>query len=142
MEEYLKKYKRLLILHRVFIIGYCAIAMLAFLGGLTGIVIFAVKGIDSLISICAVVCLVVPIVMLILYLVCLQWLWDKRFERQNGEIQNSDLSSDEIMELGKKLNIDLFGIAVAKRCEELGIEHLPEGYIRDAIMPKAEDFVK
>lgn len=135
MDKYYRKYKKLLIIHKIFIIGYCVIAALAFLGGLVGIIISAIRNIDSLIAMCGILTLVVPIVMLILYLVCFQWLWDKRYDRMDSELCSSNLSSNEILELGKKLKRDLFSVAVDKRCKELGMESVPEWCVRDGVLP-------
>ncbi len=135
MDKYYRKYRNLIVIHKTFIIGYCAIAALSFLGGLVGIIICAIRNLDSLITVCVILTLVVPIVMLILYLVCFQWLWDKRYDRLNSELRSSSLSANEILELGKKLKRDLFSVAVDKRCKELGLESVPEWCVRDGVLP-------
>lgn len=140
METYYKKYKRLLNFHKISVILYFVMALFLLIGCLVGICVCSGKNTDSLIGFFVILGIVGPVVMFFVYIFCIQSLWNKRLEKQNNELKYSDLSAEEIIELGMLLKTNLYSIALEKRCNELGIDHVPEGYIRDAILPKAEDF--
>lgn len=76
-----------------------------------------------------------PIVMWVVYLVAIASGKDKAKEKLDSELMESNLSADEVMEIGEKLKLDLFGVAAVKRAKELGVDHLPEGCLRDGILP-------
>lgn len=44
--------------------------------------------------------------MWILHIACIQWLWDKRIDRQKRDLLNSKLFAGEILEFGRRLNTD------------------------------------
>lgn len=136
MEEYIKKYKKMIFTRKVFLGSYFTIMALAFLGGLVGIIVCGAKNQDSFITAFAVLCLVVPVVMLVIYLILTMTGKDKKREALDCELENSDFNADEIMQIGEAMKIDLFNVAVNKRAKELGLNQVPEGCIRDRILPQ------
>ena len=82
---------------------------------------------------------VVPVVMWFVFLVANISGKDKAREKLDSELMESNLTADEVMELGDKLKLDLFGVAAVKRAKELGIDHLPEGCLRDRILLTKEE---
>lgn len=142
MEQFEKKYKILRLKKKAFICIYFGLMVLAFITGLTGIIVCAAKNIDKMISLFAVLGLVLPIVMWVVYLVAILLRKDKAREKLDSELLESNLSADEVMEIGEKYKFDLFGVAAVKRAKELGIDHLPEGCLRDRILPTKEDLLK
>ena len=79
--------------------------VLAFLTGLTGMIVCDAKNIDTRISFFAVLGLVLPIVMWVVYLVAIASGKDKAKEKLDSELMESNLSADEVMEIGEKINI-------------------------------------
>ena len=137
--QFEKKYKRLRLKKRAFICIFFGLMALAFLTGLTGVIVCAVKNIEAMISFFVVLGLVLPIVMWVAYLVAIASGKDKAKDKLDAELMESNLSADEIMEIGEKCKFDLFGVAAVKRAKELGIDHLPEGCLRDGILPTKDD---
>lgn len=135
MEEYIKKYKKMIFIRKVFVGSYFTIMALAFLGGLVGIIVCGARNQDSFLSAFIMLCLVVPVVMLVIYLILAMTGKDKKREALDCELENSDFSAEEIMQIGEAVKIDLFYVAVKVRAKELGLEHVPEGCIRDRILP-------
>lgn len=142
MELFEKKYKRLIRKKKVFACLFLVLIIGAFLTGLTGFIVCAVKNNDSMLVFFAVLGFAVPIVMLVAYLVATMTGKDKAKETLDSKLLKSELSADEVLKLGENLNLDLFGIAALKRAKELGLEHLPEGCIRDRILPTKDDLLK
>lgn len=140
MEQFEKKYKRLKLKKIAFVCIYFGLMALAFLSGLTGVIVCGAKNIDTMLSLFAVLGFVLPIVMWVVYLVAIASGKDKAREKLDSELMESNLSADEVMEIGDKLKFDLFGVAAVKRAKELGIDHLPEGCLRDGILPTKDDF--
>lgn len=139
MDKYTKAFKRVHIIHKIFIIGYFSLAAILFLGGFVGLIISGIRNMDFLLSLSLILGLGGPVLMWILYIACIQWLWDKRIDRQKRDLLNSSLSAGEILEFGRRLNTDLFSAALDKRCKELGLEGVPEWCVRDGILPQKED---
>ena len=140
MEQFEKKYKRLKLKRIAFVCIYFGLMALAFLSGLTGVIVCGAKNIDTMLSLFAVLGFVLPIVVWVVYLVAIASGKDKAREKLDSELMESNLSADEVMEIGDKLKFDLFGVAAVKRAKELGIDHLPEGCLRDGILPTKDDF--
>ncbi len=139
MENFLKKYKRLKFRKKAFIITYFSLMFLLFITGLIGVCVCGIKNIGSPITFFAIMGFVLPIVMWIVYLIATMTGKDSARDKLDEELKESDLTADEVMNLGDELKIDLFGIAAIKRAKELGIDHLPEGCLRDRILPSKED---
>ncbi len=139
MEQFEKKYKRLKLKKKAFICIYFGLMALAFLTGITGVIVCCEKNNETMISFFMVLGFVLPIVIWASYLVAIATGKDKAKEKLDSELMESNLSADEIMEIGDKCKFDLFGVAAVKRAKELGIDHLPEGCIRDGILPTKED---
>lgn len=142
MEQFEKKYKRMKLKKIAFVCIYYGLMALAFITGLVGMIVCDAKNIDKMISFFAVLGFVLPIVMWVAYLVAIASGKDKAKDKLDSELLESNLSADEVMEIGDKLKLDLFGVAAVKRAKELGIEHLPEGCIRDGILPTKDDLLK
>ncbi len=142
MEQFEKKYKRLKLKKKALICTYFGLMALAFLTGLTGIIICGIKNTDAKFSFFMILALVLPIVMWVLFLIAIIPGKDKAREKMDAELMESNLSSDEVMEIGDRLKLDLFGVAAVKRAKELGIDHLPEGCFRDRILPTKEDMLE
>lgn len=64
---------------------------------------------------------------------------DKKRKALDMELENSTLTADEILQLGKEVKTDLFGIALSKRVKELGLERVPEWCVRDGVLPVKSD---
>ena len=139
MDKYTKAFERVHIIHKIFIIGYFSLAAILFLGGFVGLIISGIRNMDFLLSLSLILGFGGPVLMWILYIACIQWLWDKKIAGRKKELINSNLSADEIMEFGKRLRTDLFSVAIEKRCKELGLEGVPEWCVRDGILPQKED---
>lgn len=142
MEQFEKKYKRLKLKKKTFICIYFGLMALAFITGLTGMIVCDAKNIETMISFFAVMGLVLPIVMWVAYLIAIASGKNKEKEKLDSELLESNLSADEVMEIGDKLKIDLFGVASIKRAKELEIDNLPEGCLRDRILPTKDDLLK
>lgn len=139
MEQFEKKYKRLKIKNKAFICAYFGLIVVTFLTGFTGVIICCMKNIESKFSFFAILGFVVPIVMWVVFLISIISGKDKAREKLDAELMESNLTASEIMEIGDRLKIDLFGVASIKRAKELGIDHLPEGCLRDRILLTKED---
>ena len=139
MEQFEKKYKRLKLRKKTLLCILFGLMALAFITGLTGVIVCAAKNIDSMFSLFMIVGFVLPIVMWVAFLVVIAPGKDKAKEKLDSELMESNLSADEIMEIGEKCKFDLFGVAAVKRAKELGIDHLPEGCLRDGILPTKDD---
>lgn len=113
--------------------------VVTFLTGFTGVIICCMKNIESKFSFFAILGFVVPIVMWVVFLISIISGKDKAREKLDAELMESNLTASEIMEIGDRLKIDLFGVASIKRAKELGIDHLPEGCLRDRILLTKED---
>lgn len=140
MEQFEKRYKRLKLKKKAFVCIYFGLMALAFITGFIGVIICGAKNIDSMFTFFAILGFVLPIVMWVVFLVSIVSGKDKAREKLDSELMESSLTADEVMEIGDKLKIDLFGVASIKRAKELGIDHLPEGCLRDRILPTKEDF--
>lgn len=141
MEQFEKKYKGLRKKKKAFIFIFFGLMVLAFITGLTGMVVYNGKNADRMINFFAVLGFVLPIVMWVAYLIAIAPGKNKAKDKLDAELMESNLSADEVMEIGKKTGFDLFGVASVKRAKELGIDHLPEGCLRDGILPTKEDFL-
>ncbi len=139
MEEFEKKYKKLKLKKKALLCIFFGLMVLAFLTGFTGVIVCAVKKIETMFSLFMILGFVLPIVMWVVFLVATALGKDKAREKLDAELMGSTLSADEIMEMGDKLKFDLFGVASVKRAKELGIDHLPEGCIRDRVLPTKDD---
>ena len=139
MEQFEKKYKSLRLKKIMFVCIYFGLMVLAFLTGLTGAIVCCIQNTYTMFSIFMILGLVIPIVMWVVYLITIASGKDKAREKLDSELMESNLSAEEIMEIGDKLKIDLFGIASVKRAKELGIDHLPEGCFRDRILPAKDE---
>lgn len=142
MEEFKQKYKRLIRKKKLLTISYFAIIGLSFLIGLTGIIVVSVKNHFELLTLFILLAIAVPAALWLIYLICLLAVKEKKREALNSELENSNLSADDIMQMGQELKIDLFGVALSKRCKELGIEGAPEWCVRDGVLPTAENVTK
>lgn len=138
-EEFVKKYRRLLFRHRLFIVCYFSVVLLAFFVGFAGIIGCGIRNTESYINVYAVLCLVVPVLMVLIYLIATATGKDKKRDALDSELVNSSLSADEIIQIGNELKINLFGVAVNKRVKELGLEYVPEWCVRDGVLPTAEN---
>lgn len=139
MEQFEKKYKRLKLRRKTLLCIFFGLMALVFITGLTGVIVCAAKNIDRMFSFFMIVGFVLPIVMWVAFLVVIAPGKDKAKEKLDSELMESNLSADEIMEIGEKCKFDLFGVAAVKRAKELGIDHLPEGCLRDGILPTKDD---
>lgn len=139
MEEYKQKYKRLIRRKKLFTIGFFAIIGLSFISGLTGIIVVSVKNHFELLTLFVLLAIAVPAALWLIYLICLLAVKEKKRGALDLELESSNISADDIMQLGQELKIDLFGVALSKRCKELGIEGAPEWCVRDGVLPTAED---
>lgn len=142
MEQFEKKYKRLRLKKKVFIFIFFGLMALAFLTGLTGIIVCGVQNNETMITFFAVLGLGLPIVMWVAFLIASVARKDKAKEKLDLELMESNLSADEIMKIGDKYHFDLYGVASVKRAKELGIDHLPEGCLRDRVLPTKEDLLE
>lgn len=142
MEEFKQKYKRLIRRKKLLTIGYFAIIGLSFLAGLTGIIVVSVKNHFELLTLFVLLAIAVPAALWLIYLICLLAVKEKKREALDSELENSNISADDIMQMGQELKIDLFGVALSKRCKELGIEGAPEWCVRDGVLPTTENVSK
>ena len=139
MDEYLKKYKIMIIKRKIFTIAYFTAVLLIFVGALACIIIGAIRSIDFLIPLGVILSIIAPVVLFFLYLILQTAFLDKKRKRLDTALENSGLSADEILIMGNKLNIDLFGVAVSKRVRELGLKGVPEWCVRDGVLPTERD---
>ena len=139
MEQFEKRYKRLKLKKKAFICIFFGLMALAFLTGIIGVIVCCIKNIDSMFSFFMILGFVVPVVMWVAYLIAIIPGKDKARDKLDAELMESNLTADEVMAIGDKLKLDLFGVASVKRAKELGIAHLPEGCLRDRILPTKEE---
>lgn len=135
MEQFEKRYKGLKLKKRFFVCLYFGLMALAFLTGFTGVIVCGIENIEETLTFFMILGFVVPVVMWFVFLVANISGKDKAREKLDSELMESNLTADEVMELGDKLQLDLFGVAAVKRAKELGIDYLPEGCLRDRILP-------
>ncbi len=141
MDEFIKKYKKLLFMRKICTISYFMLMVLSFLAGLAGIITYGIHNQDAFLIASVLLCIAVPPVMIAIYLTVLVVGKDKKRKALDLELENSILTADEILRIGEALKIDLFYVALRKRAKELGIDRIPEWRVRDGILPSKDDLV-
>ena len=139
MEEYIRKYKKLIFTKNIYTGIYLSVMALAFLGGLAGIIVCGINNRDTYIMAYVALCIVVPSAMWIVYLIFLVASKDAKRKALDSELENSGFTADEIMQIGEGAGINLFNVALCKRVKELGLKSAPEWCVRDDVLPTEED---
>ena len=121
---------------RTSVIGVCVISVLA---GVAGIIISAIKNDFSNMSLYGVL-LIIPIALLIGYFIWFAAFDPKRYDRLIATLYDSELSADEVLQIGNEVGIDLFSLALKIRClKELKMKGVPEWCARDGVLPEYHD---
>ena len=139
MESYIKKCRKALKRKKFISVSLVVLMLGTFIAGLVGIISTAVQDDYTYITLYAVITIAGPLVFLALTFV---WMFtgSNVEEKINKELMNGEFSADEIMQIGKELNIYLFGAAAWVRCtKELGMDGVPEWVARDGVLPTKDD---
>lgn len=139
MEKFIVKYRKLLRRQKLFTVCYIVFMALELLGTLAGIIISGITGTDSLLTISVILFIVGPLVLVFFHVFVIRTLQSNKRKELDAEIYDSELNADEIMQVGAELKISLFSVALKKRVFELGLDFVPEGCIRDEILPTKKD---
>lgn len=138
MMGYAQKYKKLLRRRKLTRILYFVLMGLFLVGGFTGVIICCINESGSITPF-MLMGYVAPIVMWVAFLIFLVAWKDKKRVALDREVESSTMTADEVMLVGDYAGVDLYDIALKKRKEELGLEVVPEGYVRDRILPTKKE---
>ena len=117
-------------------IAVIAVSAVAFIGGMAGIIRSAVNEDYSSFSFYVVMGVVFPIVLLIGYVIWLATSDIKRHNKFLANLYDSNLSADEVLQIGEKAGMNLFSVAADIRCKkELKMKGVPEWCARDGVLP-------
>lgn len=106
--------------------------------GIIGVIVTSVKGEFDYLPVFCIIGFLVPVVLFVLAMIGIVKIDDGSQEIKKIVLESS-LSADEIMSVGEKLNINLFSLALAVRCKELGLSSVPEWCVRDGVLPTKKE---
>ena len=134
-KKLLKKYKRVTRADTAVLISLLSISSLSILAGICGVFCASTPFMRVLFGFAA-VC--VPILS-----ICVYMIFKKHYDSVKNKffdtVRKGSLTADEVITLGSKNNLDLFGLALEIRCKkELGSEGIPEWCVRDGVLPTAD----
>lgn len=121
---------------KVFKVVSVILAVASFLGGLTGVIISSVNNDFSRFSLFCILMLV-PLLLFIIYLIRLFTVSGRKYNQLILSLRESELSAEEILQIGKETGLDLFSVALEIRCKkELKMKSIPEWCVRDGVLPE------
>lgn len=136
VQKYIGVCRRYVMSNRI-IRGVCiAVCIIAFWGGMAGIICCVANNNYRYFSLFASISLAVPIVILVGYFIWLATGSSKRQEKFRKMLYDSNLSAEEVLQIGKAVGMDLFAIALDIRCKkELKLPGVPQWCARDGVLP-------
>lgn len=118
---------------RIVIIIVCVVS---FLGGIAELIYSAVKNDFSKLYLFGIFSLIIPIVLFIGYLIWLATSGSKRHDQFIARLYDSNLSAEEVLQIGNTVGMNLFSLALEIRCiKELKLSGVPEWCARDGVLP-------
>lgn len=139
MDDLIRQFNRRRKLRKFLYITIAILDILAIIAGFVLLIVFAMQG-NQLANVFGGISGGLFVISLIVFFVVL-FRKDKLIEQLYSDIETGDFTAEEILQIGAKTKINLFNMALVKRCKELGLKSVPEWCVRDGVLPERNDFV-
>lgn len=138
MEEVVLEIRKILRLQKLREECFWVLIVLLIVIGIAGVIASSVMGKFNYLPVFCIIGFVLPIVFAISAVIGIVKN-SSNSNKINDILLDNKLSADEIMSVGKRLNINLFSLALTVRCKELGLSKVPEWCVRDSVLPTKKE---